>query len=96
MNLGSFGIAEAPEVHERNLELVFFFRAALSQWLQVPRENPMRMAGATGLELAASCVTGRRFNQLDYARALKVQLLIIYYRLFPSVPVHSHKFLKAP
>ena len=29
----------------------------------------MRMAGATGLELAASCVTGRRSNQLNYAPA---------------------------
>ena len=27
------------------------------------------MAGATGLELAASCVTGRRSNQLNYAPA---------------------------
>ena len=28
------------------------------------------MAGATGLEPAASCVTGRRSNQLNYAPAL--------------------------
>jgi hypothetical protein len=27
------------------------------------------MAGATGLEPAASCVTGRRSNQLNYAPA---------------------------
>ena len=29
------------------------------------------MAGATGLEPAASCVTGRRYNQLNYAPAFK-------------------------
>ena len=28
-----------------------------------------QMAGATGLEPAASCVTGRRSNQLNYAPA---------------------------
>ena len=27
------------------------------------------LAGATGLEPAASCVTGRRYNQLNYASA---------------------------
>ena len=30
------------------------------------------MAGATGLEPAASCVTGRRSNQLNYAPAYNV------------------------
>ena len=30
------------------------------------------MAGATGLEPAASCVTGRRSNQLNYAPAYYV------------------------
>ena len=29
------------------------------------------LAGATGLEPAASCVTGRRSNQLNYAPAFK-------------------------
>ena len=28
-----------------------------------------KLAGATGLEPAASCVTGRRSNQLNYAPA---------------------------
>ena len=32
----------------------------------VPLEN---LAGATGLETSASCVTGRRSNQLNYAPA---------------------------
>ncbi len=31
----------------------------------------MKMAGATGLEPAASGVTGRRYNQLNYAPAWK-------------------------
>ena len=35
----------------------------------------MRMAGATGLEPAASCVTGRRSNQLNYALAWDTLLL---------------------
>jgi hypothetical protein len=35
------------------------------------------VAGATGLEAAASCVTGRRSNQLNYAPAY-------YSRLIPS------------
>jgi hypothetical protein len=33
------------------------FKAALSQWLHM-LPVPMRMAGATGLEPAASCVAG--------------------------------------
>jgi hypothetical protein len=53
-----------------------------------------KLAGATGLEPAASCVTGRRSNQLNYAPALKLQLL--YLLPFPSVPVHSQKFPKVP
>ena len=36
------------------------------------RVNPIGMAGATGLEPAASCVTGRRSNQLNYAPAYNV------------------------
>lgn len=30
------------------------------------------MAGATGLELATFCVTGRRSNQLNYAPAMRI------------------------
>ena len=30
------------------------------------------MAGATGLELATFCVTGRRSNQLNYAPATRI------------------------
>ena len=33
------------------------------------------MAGWTGLEPAASCVTGRRYNQLNYHPALKERTL---------------------
>ena len=32
-------------------------------------KDPRKVAGATGLEPAASCVTGRRSNQLNYAPA---------------------------
>jgi hypothetical protein len=46
----------------------------------------IEMAGATGLEPTASCVTGRRSNQLPYAPAY-------YDRLIPSgllrCPSHS-------
>ncbi len=35
------------------------------------------LAGATGLEPAASCVTGRRSNQLNYAPALKNQFPLV-------------------
>ena len=34
----------------------------------VSATSPMELAGATGLEPAASCVTGRRSNQLNHAR----------------------------
>jgi hypothetical protein len=45
------------------------------------------MAGATGLEPAASCVTGRRSNQLNYAPAFdEGQILIICAFRFPHVP----------
>ena len=30
------------------------------------------MAGATGLELATFCVTGRRTNQLNYTPAMRI------------------------
>ena len=33
-----------------------------------------QMAGATGLEPAASGVTGRRYNQLNYAPAIAMKL----------------------
>src|SRR5579864_1640191 len=39
------------------------------------------LAGATGLEPAASCVTGRRSNQLNYAPAFTFK-----YFTFPSFP----------
>jgi hypothetical protein len=44
------------------------------------------MAGATGLEPAASCVTGRRSNQLNYAPAY---IAPFFPGLFPSVPSAS-------
>ena len=34
----------------------------------VSATSPMELAGATGLERTTSCVTGRRSNQLNYAR----------------------------
>src|SRR5215831_3542228 len=40
-----------------------------------PNEPLAKLAGATGLEPAASCVTGRRSNQLNYAPALKTDSL---------------------
>jgi hypothetical protein len=47
-------------------------------WPSVPSERPdtcerpdlVKLAGATELEPATSCVTGRRSNQLNYARKL--------------------------
>ena len=51
-------------------------------------------AGAPEIEPAASCVTGRRSNQLNYAPALKS---IPYdYRVFLWLPVRSSNFLKMP
>ena len=47
------------------------FCAVKGRWLPLRIQN--EMAGATGLEPAASCVTGRRSNQLNYAPALKNQ-----------------------
>jgi hypothetical protein len=35
----------------------------------VPAPDQRELAGATGLEPATSCVTGRRSNQLNYAPA---------------------------
>ncbi len=50
------------------------------------------LAGATG-ESTASCVTGRRSNQLNYAPALPISY---NYRPFLSVPVASLKFPRMP
>ena len=47
------------------------------------------LAGATGLEPAASCVTGRRSNQLNYAPALHLYL-------FPAVPSDGSAFPSLP
>jgi hypothetical protein len=44
------------------------------------------MAGATGLEPAASCVTGRRSNQLNYAPACIALLLPDCSLPFPPLP----------
>jgi hypothetical protein len=48
------------------------------------------MAGATGLEPAASCVTGRRSNQLNYAPSWDTLLLCLLISLgslsCPPVP----------
>ena len=49
------------------------------------------MAGATGLEPAASCVTGGRSNQLNYAPALKINPLRL-----PCIPLTACPFLKLP
>jgi hypothetical protein len=53
------------------------------------------LAGATGLEPAASCVTGRRSNQLNYAPACdeRQSLLFVPYDSlnFPKVPSGSLK-----
>src|SRR5215469_2888880 len=47
------------------------------------------LAGATGPEPAASCVTGRRSNQLNYAPALKLSSLPL--RGFLPLPLDSQK-----
>jgi hypothetical protein len=38
--------------------------------------KPLKMARETGLEPAASAVTGRRSNQLSYSRGCRNQILI--------------------
>jgi hypothetical protein len=48
------------------------------------------LAGATGLEPAASCVTGSRSNQLNYARAISTSYR---YRAFPF---RARQFPKLP
>src|SRR6266403_570960 len=47
---------------------------------------PMRMAEATGLEPAASCVTGRRSTQLNYSPAYDSRLIPSDSLSFPPVP----------
>jgi hypothetical protein len=54
-----------------------------------------KLAGATGLEPAASCVTGRRSNQLNYAPALKNRIPCNCCVCL-SVPVDSQNFRKMP
>jgi hypothetical protein len=60
------------------------------------------LAGATGLEPAASCVTGRRSNQLNYAPALDVYILIIVLPIpllcfrYPSIPSRVVRFPSLP
>src|SRR5512133_1924284 len=59
------------------------------------------LAGATGLEPAASCVTGRRSNQLNYApawdRPLTFTIVPSNSARFPLVPSRSLPFhLAAP
>ena len=49
------------------------------------------MAGTTGLEPAASCVTRRRSNQLNYIPALKTDSLRL-----PRIPRAAHRFPKLP
>ena len=48
------------------------------------------LAGATGLEPAAACVTGRRYNQLNYASGINRFLFL------PSVPFRALGFPKLP
>jgi hypothetical protein len=45
----------------------FADRAARDLEALYAEKNPCKLAGATGLEPATSCVTGRRSNQLNYA-----------------------------
>ena len=61
------------------------------KWFQVEE-----LAGATGLEPAASCVTGRRSNQLNYAPAWNKVLTLLLCLLMspgslscPPVPCRS-------
>ena len=46
------------------------------------------LAGATGLEPAASCVTGRRSNQLNYASAFETPIPCDY-RVFLRLAIDS-------
>ena len=54
-----------------------------------------KMAGVTGLEPAASCVTGRRSNQLSYTPA-KRSFLIRHVSARPSSPVGLCRTLTFP
>ena len=58
------------------------------------------MAGATGLEPAASCVTGRCSNQLNYAPACDKRQSLLFVPSgslnFPTVPSGSLKYPRLP
>ena len=81
-------------VRDKKNDLAAIVLPSEREWeLPIPCNCLKAMPGATGLEPAASCVTGRRSNQLNYAPALKFPLLI-YYRLFllcPCIPNNHQK-----
>jgi hypothetical protein len=58
------------------------------------------MAGATRLEPAASCVTGRRSNQLNYAPACDEGQSLLFVPsgslTFPKVPSDSLQYPRLP
>jgi hypothetical protein len=58
--------------------------------------NSRKLAGATGLEPAASCVTGRRSNQLNYAPAYIAPLFPDRSLPFPPVPSCVRNCPRAP
>ena len=56
-----------------------------------PGRTLEELAGATGLEPATSCVTGRRSNQLNYAPAVGVTMRSLLYLGVPSVALQYPK-----
>jgi hypothetical protein len=58
------------------------------------------LAGATGLDPAASCVTGRRSNQLNYAPAFDEGQSLLFVPsgslTLPKVPSDSLKYPRLP
>ena len=54
------------------------------------------LAGATGLEPAASCVTGQRSNQLNYAPAYIAPILPDCSLPFPPLPICVRNCPKVP